>query len=133
MPRASRLRLLDGPGGTKPKPTTVEPLTREELEDWADNLPIKFLNCRSRRGRHNMIEKDVWPIGRRGEAGTLYKCTSCGLEVTEYTNAAGFIVDAKPDYPKGYLAPKGAGRASKERNAMLRQRRIRRSLQAKKS
>lgn len=106
-------------------------MTREELEDWADNLPAKYLKCRSGRGRHNLNDIDTWPIGRRGDTGTLWRCTSCRLEVTEYQNAAGFITATKTEYPKGYLAPKGAGRASKERNAMLRQRRTRRALEAK--
>lgn len=132
LPRANRLRLIDGPGGTKPKPEG-EQLSLEELEDWMDSLPANFLKCRIGRGRHNMIERDTWPIGRRGEAGTLWRCTSCKVEVTEFTNAAGFIVDVKgPKYPKGYLAPKGAGRASTERNALLRKRRIKRALLAKK-
>lgn len=134
LPKASRLRLLDGPGGTSGRRATPQPeVSQEELEDWMDNLPVNYLKCRIGRGRHNMIEKDTWPIGRRGDAGTLWRCTSCKVEITEFTNAAGFIVDVtSPKYPKGYLAPKGAGRASTERNALLRRRRIKRALLAKK-
>lgn len=105
-------------------------MSRVELEEWADNLPVNYLLCRSKK--HNLIEKDTWPVGRNG-AGTLWRCTSCRLEITEIIDGRGFVVDQKPTYPPGYLAPKGAGRATKERNGMLRIRRARRALERKAS
>lgn len=133
LPRARRLRLLDGPGGTKPRPET-EPLPAEELADWMDNLPIAYLACRSMK--HSMKLRNVTPLGRNGRSGQthLYRCTSCRYEVTYVLNAAGFIVNKEsPVYPKGYLAPKGAGRASAERNGQMRLRQGNRFLDAKKS
>lgn len=133
LPRARRLRLLDGPGGTAPKPET-EPLSREEVEDWMDNLPASFLNCRSMK--HSMKLRNVTPLGRKGRNGQeqLWRCTSCRYEVTYVLNAAGFIVGKQsPSYPKGYLAPKGIGRPSAERNGQMRLRQGNRFLNAQKS
>lgn len=125
MPRASRLK--DGPGGTRAAKDKPKPLTKAELEDWADNLPLNFLQCRAKY--HRMIEKESWPVGKG--YGTRFRCVSCRVEQVEIINAAGFVVEkSPPKYPKGYLAPKGAGRASKERNAMIRIRARRRSYNA---
>lgn len=95
-----------------------------------DSMPLNYLVCRSKK--HNMLLKDAWPVGRSG-TGMMYRCVSCRLEVTEFLNAAGFIVDRKMEYPKGYLAPKGAGRASRERNGAMRLRRARRFIDGKQS
>lgn len=77
-----------------------------------------------------MILKDTWPVGRGG-FGQLSRCSNCRTTLTEILNAAGFVVDRKLEYVKGYLAPKGAGRRTKERNGMMRLRRARRFIESK--
>lgn len=112
--------MLDGPsprvvGGGTP------PASPEEVADWLANLPSNYIACRAMK--HAMKLRDVYDIGRNGRDGEghLYRCTSCRYEVTYVLNAAGFIVDKiNPTYPKGYLAPKGAGRGGQARNGQMR-------------
>lgn len=124
LPRANRLRLIsDGPPKVVPKAEPkYQPMSKRELEEWADSLPANFLACRAKK--HNMKLKDTWPTGRGFTM--VYRCVSCRTLLTEIINAAGFVTDRKLEYPKGYLAPKGAGRSSVERNGMMRIRRARR-------
>jgi hypothetical protein len=96
----------------------VEQLTFAEIDAWAENLPITFLQCRA-AGLHNMTIRDQWPVGRGG-FGQLRRCTRCRLEEKRFLNAAGFVVEKKPEYPPGYLAPKGTGRRTKRTNGMFR-------------
>jgi hypothetical protein len=102
-------------------------MTRQELEEWADNLPLKFLVCRSKKHQDKLI--DTRPAGRGFVM--FYRCINCRRELTESINAAGLVVDRKLEYPDGYLAPKGAGRTDQNRNGMMRIRRARRFVDGK--
>lgn len=111
MPRANRLRAV------KPARTPAKQgPTQAEVNDWLENLPDRFVACRVRHAEFKL--KDMWPEGNG--FGKLYRCPRCRLEIEVHENAAGFIVDQKPQYPKGYLAPKGYGRNTRERNAKVR-------------
>lgn len=113
MPRARKLRVVE----SARKPKDQGP-TRAEVDGWIDTMPEKYVACRVRHA--NFTLKDMWPEGNG--FGKLYRCPRCRLEIEVHENAAGFIVDQKSKYPDGYLAPKGFGRATRERNARVRRR-----------
>lgn len=114
MPRANRLRVVRP--AAKPKDQAP---SSKEVDAWLGSLPDKFIACRVRHAEFKL--KDMWPEGKG--FGKLYRCPRCRLEIEVHENAAGFIVDQKPNYPQGYLAPKGYGRNTRERNAAVRRRR----------
>jgi hypothetical protein len=88
----------------------------DELDDWTDELPDRFLLCRDlghlwRPMRAGIEARSYWRIMR---------CTRCHTERHQTLTMRGEIVSGHYVYPDGYLAPAGIGHMSGDHRSHLR-------------
>jgi hypothetical protein len=92
-------------------------LTAGQLDEWAADLPMRFLECR------DMGHSWRYAGARRTELNSwerTMRCTRCRTERHQTISTHGTILAGGYSYPDGYLAPPSTGRLTADDRAGLR-------------
>lgn len=99
----------------KPQPTVAE---IGAVQEFASTIKQAWVVCRG--DGHNMVRHDV-QMDENGVFIRTRRCRSCGYKRHYVIDPGGHILTAKPEYPDGYLMPKGTGRLDSDGRAVFRQ------------
>lgn len=89
-----------------------------DVQEFASTIKSAWVECRS--DGHNMGKHNV-TMDENGTFIRTRRCRRCGYKRHYVIDPSGHILDAKPEYPDGYLMPRGTGRLDTEGRAVFRQ------------
>lgn len=114
--RAAEEAREDGKRTSVQAPESIKMVERGDLKKLVDDMPDEYVRCRAfghGRALANFENK------RGVRSFTLY-CPTCKFARHIVMDRSGDIVEDKPDWPEGYLLPKGSGRIGSQTKGVVR-------------
>lgn len=102
---------------TKQKKTGNRIAELGDVEEFATTIKPTWVECRS--DGHDMRKFDVQLTEHNTYIRTR-KCRRCTYKRHQVVDREGRILNTTPEYPDGYLMPKGTGRLDSEGRAVFR-------------
>lgn len=87
------------------------------VEEFASTIKSAWVECRS--DGHDMRKFNV-QLTEHNTFIRTRKCRRCGYLRHQVIDRSGHILNTTPEYPEGYLMPRGTGRLDSEGRAVFR-------------
>lgn len=97
-------------------PTGVKMVDRGELVHLVDEMPDEYVQCRTFGHGRALANYE----NKRGVRSFTLYCPTCKFARHMVIDRHGDVVEDKPDWPEGYLLPKGSGRIGSGTKGVLR-------------